>query len=58
MFRIKVGEETKEVSSRKISSILIATATTLSTDAVQLAVEKNIDIVFLDKFGDPFGRVW
>jgi len=58
MFRIKVGEEIKEVSSRKVSSILIATAATLSTDAIQLAVEKNIDIVFLDKFGDPFGRVW
>lgn len=58
MFAVKVGGETKEVSSRKIRSILIATGASLSTDAIQLAVEKNIDIVFLDKFGHPYGRVW
>jgi len=58
MFEVKIGEEKKEVSARKVRSILIATAATLSTDAIQLALEKNIDIVFLDKFGDPFGRVW
>lgn len=58
MFAVKVGEEKKEVSARKVRSIWIATGATLSTDAIALALEKNIDIVFLDKFGDPFGRVW
>ena len=58
MFAIRVGEETQEVSSRKVRSILIATGASLSTDAIQLAMEKNIDILFIDKFGDPYGRVW
>jgi CRISPR-associated protein Cas1 len=58
MFLIKVGEETREVSARKVRSILITTGASLSTDAIQLAVESNIDILFLDKFGDPYGRVW
>ncbi|MBI5014907.1 MAG: CRISPR-associated endonuclease Cas1 [Deltaproteobacteria bacterium] len=58
MFEVKVGEERREVSARKVRSIWIATGATLSTDAVELALEKNIDIVFLDKFGDPIGRVW
>lgn len=58
MFIIKIKEESKEVSSRKVRSILITTGASLSTDAIELALEKNIDIIFLDKFGTPFGRVW
>lgn len=58
MFLIKVDAETREVSARKVRSILITTGASLSTDAIQLAVEHNIDILFLDKFGDPYGRVW
>lgn len=58
MFLVKVGEETREVSARKIRSIQITTGASLSTDAIQLAIENNIDILFLDKFGDPYGRVW
>lgn len=58
LFQVKVKGDTTEVSSRKVKSILISTGAAFSTDAVQLAIEKNIDILFLDKFGDPFGRVW
>jgi CRISPR-associated protein Cas1 len=58
MFLVKVEAETREVSARKVRSILITTGASLSTDAIQLAVEHNIDILFLDKFGDPYGRVW
>ena len=58
LFRVKVAEKTTEISARKVQSILISTGAAFSTDAVQLAVEKNIDLLFLDKYGDPFGRVW
>lgn len=58
LFVIKVGDENSQISSRKVRTILITTGASLSTDAIQLAVEKNIDIVLLDKFGDPYGRVW
>ena len=58
MFVINVKEKKQEVSSRKVRTIMITTGASLSTDAIQLALEKNIDIVFLDKFGDPLGRVW
>ncbi len=58
LFVIKVKEEKNEISARKVRSILITTGATLSTDAIQLAIEKNIDIVFMDKFGGPYGRVW
>lgn len=58
MFLIKVKEERKEVSARKVRSILITTGASLSTDAIELALQKNIDVIFLDKFGAPLGRVW
>jgi CRISPR-associated protein Cas1 len=58
MFQIKVEGQTRELSARKVRSILITTGASLSTDAIQLAVEHNIDILFLDKYGDPYGRVW
>lgn len=58
MFIVKVKEQKQEVSSRKVRSILITTGASLSTDAIQLAMEKNIDIVFLDAVGEPYGRVW
>lgn len=58
MFVVKIGEQAQEVSSRKVRTILITAGASLSTDAIKLAIEKNIDIVFIDKFGDPYGRVW
>ena len=30
----------------------------ISTAAISLALEHNIDLIFLDKYGFPFGRVW
>ena len=58
LFRIKVGEEVKEISVRKVNSILIGTSATFSSDAIKMAVENNIDVVFLDEYGEPYGRVW
>ena len=30
----------------------------ISSQAVVLALEHNIDIIFLDIYGDPMGRIW
>jgi CRISPR-associated protein Cas1 len=57
-FLVKNDEKVFEVSANKVDSILIATSAYISTDAIKFAVENNIDIVFLDYFGDPYGRVW
>ena len=57
-FEIRVDDKKQEISCKKVDSILIATAATITTDAIKLAVDNNIDIVFLDKFGEPYGRVW
>ena len=48
----------QEIAPRKVTSIIITTGVLLSTDAVKLALENNIDVVFLNEFGDPLGRIW
>jgi CRISPR-associated protein Cas1 len=57
-FLVKNEDKVFEVSENKVESILITTSATITTDAIKFAVDNNIDIVFLDDFGDPFGRVW
>ncbi len=57
-FLVKNDDKTFEVSADKVDSILITTSATITTDAIEFAVENNIDIVFLNYFGDPYGRVW
>lgn len=57
-FLVKNDDKCFEVSADKVDSILITTSATITTDAIEFAVENNIDIVFLNYFGDPYGRVW
>ena len=57
-FLIKNEDKVFEISVKKVDSILITTSAYFSTDAVKFAVDNNIDIIFLDHFGDPYGRVW
>ncbi|MBC7571626.1 MAG: CRISPR-associated endonuclease Cas1 [Spirosoma sp.] len=64
MFDIKRRGEDGKVgsvatySAEKVTHILLATGTSLSVDAVKLAMRHNVDIVFLERDGDPVGRVW
>ena len=57
-FAIKNDDKLFDVSCKKVESILITTSATITTDAIKMAVDNNIDIVFLDHFGNPYGRVW
>src|SRR5262245_22199279 len=57
-FLVRAGDRELAVSAHKVQSILIATGVMLTSDAVRLASEHNIDIVFLSPEGDPYGRVW
>ena len=57
-FKVKKDEQVFEVSAKKVDGIMITTVAYITTDAIKLAMDHNIDIIFLDEFGDPFGRVW
>jgi len=57
-FKVRNDDKVFEVSVKKVSSIMITTAAYITTDAIKLAMDHNIDVIFLDEFGDPYGRVW
>jgi CRISPR-associated protein Cas1 len=57
-FLVKNEDKVFEISVKKVESIMITTSAFLSTDALKFAIENNIDVIFLDEFGDPYGRVW
>lgn len=50
--------ESSAVAAHKVKSIWMGKGTALSSDAVQLALRNNVDIVFLENDGAPLGRVW
>lgn len=58
IFRLKREEQRFDISPLKVESIVITNKAMLSSQAVVLALEHNIDIIFLDAYGDPIGRVW
>lgn len=57
-FELKVEGKRHRISPVKIESILITTGASLSTDAVRLAIENNIEVQFLDKYGGSLGKIW
>ncbi|MBN1798031.1 MAG: CRISPR-associated endonuclease Cas1 [Spirochaetales bacterium] len=58
MFELEKDGQKTRVSPKKVRSIIIGTSVFLTTDAVKLAVENNIDILMTDDFGNPYGRFW
>ena len=65
MFEVRVkdpdapgGVKTTQRAAHKVRTIVMAPGTMLSTAAVKLALNNNIDIVFVESNGYPMGRVW
>ena len=57
-FRLKQKERVFDISPLKVESIVVSNQAMISTQAIAQALEHNIDIIFLDSYGDPLGRVW
>ena len=57
-FLIKSGDKQVAFSAQKVQSIVIATGVHFSSDVIHLAAEHNVDVVFLDRSGQPISRVW
>jgi CRISPR-associated protein Cas1 len=51
-------KEKKEYPVRRVSKIVILRPASLTTNAVQLALEHDVDIVYLGAFGKPIGRIF
>ncbi|MCB0557216.1 MAG: CRISPR-associated endonuclease Cas1 [Phaeodactylibacter sp.] len=52
------GHQKHHFAAQKVTSIIMTTSGALSTDAIRLALQNNIDIIFADSSGFPLGRVW
>ncbi len=57
-FHIKKQDQKQEIPACSVDSILLAESATISTDAINLAFEHNIEIILINTFGDPVGRFW
>lgn len=57
-FIISNPNEKTEVPAEKISAIIISANSLVSTQAIKLAMEKQIHVVFSNWSGHPFARVW
>ncbi|MDO9527716.1 MAG: CRISPR-associated endonuclease Cas1 [Syntrophales bacterium] len=57
-FRLKQKEKVFDISPLKVESVVISNQAMISTQAVVLALEHNIDVIFMDSYGNPIGRIW
>ena len=57
-FVIKSKQGTTEIPAEKVSAMLISANSLVSTQAMKLAMEKQIHMVFSSWSGRPFARIW
>lgn len=57
-FLLKQGDRKTHIAPGRVSSIVISNAAVISSQAIVLAMEHNIDLSFLNRYGDPIGRFW
>lgn len=58
LFVVSAGETVRKVSPEKITSIAITHQCNIGSEAVLLAVEREIPIFFTDRLGRVQGRLW
>ena len=57
-FVILTKDEKQRIPSEGITSIQIGRGAQITSDAVLLAIEREIEVLFMDKSGQPLGRIW
>jgi CRISPR-associated protein Cas1 len=58
LFSISSTEGKQLIPPKEIKTISISKSARISSDAVILAIENEIDVLFVDKLGMPQGRIW
>lgn len=58
LFLIDHPDGQQHIQPKDIRTISISKGARISSDAVLLAIEHEIDVIFVDKAGMPQGRVW
>lgn len=57
-FVIKNKGDKQEYSADKLTQVLFLAPSAISSEAVKLAIEKNIDLVYMDYRGNPYARTY
>ena len=57
-FVITSKDGRQRIPADGIKSIQISRGAQITSDAVMLAVEREIEVIFMDRGGNPIGRVW
>lgn len=57
-FALIVNDQQHLIPPDKVKSITVGKSASITSDAILKAIEKEIDIVFVDNLGHPQGRVW
>ncbi len=57
-FVISQNNEKQRIPVKGIKSIQISRGAQITSDAVMLAIENEIEIMFMDRSGQPMGRIW
>jgi CRISP-associated protein Cas1 len=57
-FVVVNGEEKVEVPAAKVDAIIVTSNALLSTQAIRLCIERNIELIVSDWSGRPISRMW
>jgi CRISPR-associated protein Cas1 len=57
-FVITTQDNRQRIPISGVSSILVAKGALISSDAMLLAIENEIEVIIADKMGNPQGRIW
>ncbi|MFC2265244.1 MAG: CRISPR-associated endonuclease Cas1 [Prevotella conceptionensis] len=57
-FVITTADGRQRIPAAGIKSIQISKGAQITSDAVMLAVEQEIEVLFMDRAGNPIGRIW
>ncbi len=57
-FVIATSEGKQRIPAEGITSIQIGKGAQITSDAVMLAVEREIEVLFMDRSGNVIGRIW
>lgn len=58
MFYVQTAETAQHIAPADVRTITASRGARISSDAILLAIEHEIDVLFVDNLGKPRGRVW
>ena len=58
VFIVSTAQAKQNIHPRDVTTISVSKGARISSDAVLLAIENEIDVLFVDGLGMPKGRVW